>query len=135
MRGSRVKCAPTSRRRCTLDGRKPSPYSPLAASDVFLLEAVSKPGGRGSGRAENSTKRGSAGASPSRIVVLKCALVSVVRGAVELGLFRSGQAVDVFGTKRMVAREMRPECHAADARIGNFDRFEPDPDLIRLQTS
>ena len=45
------------------------------ALPLVLLKAVSKLGGRGSGRAEDAENRGSAGASPSRITVLKCLLI------------------------------------------------------------
>ena len=45
----------------------------LSTGDV--LEAVSKPGGRGSRRTETGQERGSAGASPSQRMVLKCVLV------------------------------------------------------------
>ncbi len=44
-----------------------------------LLEAVSKPGGRGSRRAETAEKYGSAGASPSQERVLKCVLSTAER--------------------------------------------------------
>ena len=56
-------------RLCTTS--RPDSYTPH-----FWLEVVSNPGGRGSCRAETGRERGSAGASPSQRMVLKCALAT-----------------------------------------------------------
>ena len=58
--------------------------------------------------------------------------VAKVGRTVELGLLRFREPHDSFRIERMVPREMSPVRHAADARLGALDRFEPDADLFRV---
>jgi hypothetical protein len=56
-----------------------------------------------------------------------------VRCGVELRLVGFVEALNVRWVEHMVPREVLPEGHAANGRLGRLDRLQPDVKLVGLQ--
>src|SRR5262245_59679102 len=61
--------------------------------------------------------------------------VAVMGRSVQLGLFVDRKSLDLLRVERVVACQMRPIRHAANARFGNVDRLEPNADFAGAEAA
>ncbi len=61
--------------------------------------------------------------------------ISRMRGSVQFRLLVDSQAGDFDGVEEMIARQVRPVSHAADASLGRIDGFQPNAQFAGVQAA